>query len=83
MNDTNSYLVEVEEWQTVPEDPIYTYRPPVISSIRKAMRAVFEIWKDKKHNPRIVEALKLRKVLSRENIGPRLLSELYPLINDY
>jgi glycosyltransferase involved in cell wall biosynthesis len=82
MNDENSYLVDVGEWQPVPEEPTSSYRLPDIDSIKSCLREIYQIWKSKEPNPKIARALQLRQILSRERIGPKLYEVLLPLLEN-
>ena len=48
MNESNSWLVEVEDWSPAQPEQQYQWRLPKIESIQKAMREVVNLWQQKK-----------------------------------
>ena len=89
MNDSNSYLVEVGDWEYIGEDPINTiaivhsfqkWKLPKISSIRKQMRAVYSQWVTQRVNKRAKMGEQVREMLSLDKIGEQLKNALSPFV---
>jgi len=82
MDKDNSYLVDVEDWSYVGNDPTnmiplivkpnMRWKLPKIESIQKAMREVYELKMAGKTNPKIIEAIKIKDKFSHEKIGKQI-----------
>jgi glycosyltransferase involved in cell wall biosynthesis len=85
MNDNNSYLVDVDNWSYVGDDPtnklwmvhdFQKWRLPKVESIRQQMRKVYEETMNGTTNPKVQEALKIRELLSMEKIAEQMKEAL-------
>jgi glycosyltransferase involved in cell wall biosynthesis len=82
MNHENSYLVDVEEWSPVENNPSACWRLPVIESIQRAMREIFTHWSNRTRNPKIDPALRLLRELTPERIGPKIFQALKQVLEE-
>lgn len=73
MNDSNSWLVDTEDWSYVGEDPInhlplvhpwQRWKLPKVESIRKAMREIYDLKLTGKLNRRAIEGISVKEKMS-------------------
>lgn len=85
MTDKNSYLVETTKWRMIGKNEInhlpmvkewQRWKLPLVKSIRKAMREIYEIKMSGKDNPKVKESLKIEKKFSDERIKEQLKKAL-------
>jgi len=84
MNDMNSWLVDVEPWSPV-EDPMipnedFQWRRPKVTSIRKAMREVYELKQEHKKSRKTDAAQKIGAAMTSKQVGQSIFSHLQPFL---
>lgn len=78
MNENNSFLVPVEDWQMIGHnilepliEPWFMHRPPRIDGMKAAMRSVFNNGRDV--TERVREALKIRDIYTWEKAAKKII----------
>lgn len=80
MNDSNSWLVDVEDWSPALDMPGCRWKLPKVAKIRKAMREVYSLWINRSDSPRVSEGLNVRSQFNAIQVGERLWAILSPFL---